>query len=153
MSFGFDFPIMRERLVKNDEPPEIATSKALKAYRENLKAFDLVAKSVNAAALDYPGAVIVAASGNESMRDVNPNFVVDVSIPAAANDDMISVGAVSNASAGLKVAAFSNTNPRLCAPGVDIWSAALDGGIRRDSGTSMACPHVAGAGIMVGMGE
>ena len=58
ISIGFDFPKMRERLMQNDEPPEIATSKTLKAYRENLRAFDIVAKSVNAAGLDYPGAVI-----------------------------------------------------------------------------------------------
>ncbi len=144
MSLGFDFPRMRERLVQNDEPPEIATSKALKAYRDNLKAFDLYAGRINKRALDFPGSVIVAASGNESMRERNPNFVIDVSIPAAANDEIISVGAVRNASSGLHVADFSNINPRICAPGVGIWSADMNGKLRPDSGTSMACPHVAG---------
>ncbi len=144
ISIGFDFPRMRERLVKNDEPPEIATSKALKSYRDNLKAFDLCARGLNAAALEFPGTVIVAASGNESRRADNPDFVVDVTVPAAANDEILSVGALEKTALGLDVAAFSNINARLSAPGVDVWSAALDGGLRPDSGTSMACPHVAG---------
>jgi subtilisin family serine protease len=46
------------------------------------------------------------------------------------------------------VAAFSNTLPQLSAPGVDVLSAARGGGLREQSGTSMATPHVAGVAAM-----
>jgi subtilisin family serine protease len=44
----------------------------------------------------------------------------------------------------LDVACFSNTFPQISAPGVNIVSVEVGGGLRALSGTSMACPHVAG---------
>ena len=94
----------------------------------------------------------VAASGNESMREQNKEFVVDVSVPAAANEDILSVGAVMDSMDGLRVANFSNTNPRICAPGVDVWSASLENRLRLDSGTSMAMSSCSWCcSIVVGM--
>jgi hypothetical protein len=45
---------------------------------------------------------------------------------------------------GLGIAPFSNINPVLCAPGGDIVSADRSNGLAVMSGTSMACPYVAG---------
>lgn len=144
MSLGFDFPGMQRRLQERGLPPELATSKALKAYRENLRAFELMVNLLSLETRSNDGAIIVAASGNESKKDIDPNFVIDVSVPASASQDIVSVGAVGLNGDKWEIAPFSNINPKLCAPGVDVISAALDGGVRADSGTSMACPHVAG---------
>jgi subtilisin family serine protease len=49
------------------------------------------------------------------------------------------------------VAPFSNENAdvEVAAPGVDILSAKLGGGYVRESGTSMATPHVSGAAALL----
>jgi len=98
---------------------------------------------------DSPGTVLVAAAGNESRRNENPDFVIDVSIPAAAARGMVSVGATRPVGSGRQgIAPFSNINPQLSAPGVGIVSAALGGGLRSENGASMACPHVAGVAAL-----
>lgn len=145
MSLGFDFPAMQEQLQNAGRPPKLATSIALKAYRENLRMFDALLTFLMLENPASPGMVVVAASGNESMRQVDPNFVIDTSLPAASSADIISVGAVSRAPGELfDIANFSNTNPIICAPGVGIVSAKPGGGLVSMNGTSMACPHVAG---------
>ena len=87
--------------------------------------------------------VIVAASGNESKRKRNPKYEISASVPAAAKG-IVSVGAFGETSGGLNVADFSNTNPMLSAPGVDVVSAKTGGGLAALNGTSMAGPHAAG---------
>ncbi|MEZ5402177.1 MAG: S8 family serine peptidase [Bryobacteraceae bacterium] len=146
MSLGMDFPGQVQRLVDSGLPPDIAASRALEAYRSNVRLFDRVAESVRAAAARGRGALLVAASGNESRRHIDPRFTVAVAPPAAA-DGFVSVGAVGrtgNAVAPFSVARFSNTGCLLSAPGVGIRSAALGGGLTGMDGTSMATPHVAG---------
>ena len=143
MSLGFDFPGMVADRIKAGYPVDLATSDALEIYRANLRMFDRIL-AVLAARAPFGGApLVIAASGNESRRNENQRWRIAAGLPAAA-EGVISVAAVGEGPAHLEVAYFSNSRPTLCAPGVDILSAAVGGGLRSLSGTSMACPHVAG---------
>lgn len=144
MSLGFDFPGFSQRLVEEGGLPVIlATSIALEAYRMNLRVFDRIMDMFRALAAFNGGIVVCAASGNESERQIDPDFEVSASVPAAA-EGVISVGALGEDGTTLRVADFSNTNPVLSGPGVSVTSAATGGGLVAFNGTSMACPHIAG---------
>ena len=144
MSLGFDFPGWVNDMVANqDLPADFATSRALEGYRANLRMFDAVMLMIRRQAAFGSGTVVVAAAGNESKRNENPDYKIGVSIPAAA-EGVMAVGALEQGSNGLGVAYFSNTFPQIAAPGVAIVSAQAGGGLIPLNGTSMACPHVAG---------
>jgi subtilisin family serine protease len=144
MSLGFDFVGWVDSMVNEENlPVDFATSRALEGYRANLRMFDAVMLMIKRQAAFGTGAVVVAAAGNESKRNVHVDYKIGVSIPAAA-EGLISVGALQQGTNGLGIGWFSNTFPQIAAPGVDILSAKPGGGIQVMSGTSMACPHVAG---------
>jgi subtilisin family serine protease len=135
MSLGMDFMGHCARLARS-MPMPAATSVALAQYIENVRLFDRIAEEFRSKMLD-PNPVVVVASGNESKR---PNYAIAAG-PPATPDTFVCVGAVDGAR---NLAYFSNSGVRFVAPGVDIISAGLDGGLTTMSGTSMAAPHVAG---------
>jgi subtilisin family serine protease len=144
LSLDFDFTTVVAQFEANDFPKKIALSRALEAYRATVRLFDRLAARVAARVARGRGALLVAASGNASRRDLNVTFTVATAPPAVA-DGFVSVGAVRrNADASYAVADFSNTSCRLAAPGVGILSAQLGEGLTIKNGTSMATPHVAG---------
>ncbi len=147
MSLGFDFPGMVAGLVADNWPIDLATSTALEAYRGNLRMFDAIMGLLRAQSAFGASPLVVAAAGNESRRDENKEYRIAASLPAAA-DDVVSVAAIGKKDKTFFVADFSNSYPVISAPGVDITSAAPGGGLRSLSGTSMACPHVAGVAAL-----
>lgn len=143
MSLGIDFPGFVKQLEENGLPTELATSVALEGYRANVMLFERLASLINAQNAFMQATLLVAAAGNESRRDVNPDFEIACSPPAVA-DGVISVAALEQLPQGLKIASFSNVGARVSGPGVGVVSAKRGGGLVAMSGTSMATPHVAG---------
>jgi subtilisin family serine protease len=143
MSIGIDFPGLVADLQQRGLPAELATSRALEGYRANVQLFERLAALIRAQGSFQQATLTVAAAGNESRRDEDPDFRIAVSPPAVA-EGVISVAAVGRSAAGFVVAPFSNTGANVAAPGVEILSARAGGGLRAMSGTSMATPHVAG---------
>ena len=82
MSLGFDFPGLVKRLIDEDGwPADLATSVALEAYRGNLRMFDALMHMLRSREPFDHGTVVVAASGNESHREINPDYEIGARCP------------------------------------------------------------------------
>ena len=104
------------------------------------------------------GCLVVAAAGNDSAPTAAVGTYGGAAYTPANYPGVLTVMAANNT---WELASFSNydNDPgegaeyELMAPGVDILSTTYDGGYGRMSGTSMACPAVAGAAaVLMGMG-
>lgn len=155
MSFEFNFPYYVKKLLKNRKlRDEVAISRGLQAYWENIIAFQTITSSIQEqVARAGSGIIILAAAGNGSDRTQRRLFEISVGPPGII-DNIISVGALERVDNGYKVASFSNTNPDLAAPGVDVLSASIsidpdpDKKLVSFSATSMATPYVAGVAAL-----
>jgi subtilisin family serine protease len=147
MSLGIDFPGLVKQLEGSGMPTELATSRALEGYRANIQLFEKMAQLIRVGSSFFQTTILVAAAGNESRRNQNPNFEIAVS-PPAVSDGFVSVAALGQSGVNFAIAPFSNTGALVSGPGVDIQSAKRGGGLVSMSGTSMATPHVAGVAAL-----
>ncbi|MBI3925723.1 MAG: S8 family serine peptidase [Armatimonadetes bacterium] len=96
-------------------------------------------------ALKASPALHIFAAGNESNNnDAKPAYPASYDLP-----NIVSVAALDRRD---RMASFSNwgaTSVDLGAPGVDIYSSVIGGRYASYSGTSMACPHVAGVAGLI----
>jgi subtilisin family serine protease len=137
MSLGFDFVGYRNSLTARQVHDDAATSMALTAFRDNIRVFDAWMVELRARRAQGYDPLIIAASGNQSHR---PTFVIEKTSPSEA-DSIVSVGAIDE---DMAIAPFSNVNPTFVCPGVGVLSAGISERLAVKSGTSMACPHLAG---------
>jgi len=140
LSLGIDYPGLVQRYRDAfDIPLDIAAARIFEAYLRTMRRFDSYAAHVKTRTFDKGGAILIAASGNESRRDENPLYFVNAS-PPAAGDGFMSIGSVSRGKDGqLHLSPFSNRGCHFVAPGEAIVSAKAGGGLCTDTGDQHGC--------------
>lgn len=146
MSIGIDLVGCVEQFRTRNIPEAVAIGIALDCYRRTMNLFNTLGRHIAAAETEFGGSLLIAASGNESLRNLDASFSVPSS-PPSNSEGFISVSAVCKPREGQespKIASFANCGSRFAAPGEDIISSVPGGYFASMTGTSMAAPHVAG---------
>jgi subtilisin family serine protease len=144
-----DFPGSVEQRVSDGWPERIAVAATLDAYLANRTLFRRLLHMLELQEASTGGALVVAAAGSDSQRGHNCDFAVPACLPASS-DRIVSVGGFDpdSTGAGFSVSGDSNCGASISAPGRDILSAALGGGLGISRGTGAACAHVAGVAAL-----
>jgi len=161
IGFGFDFLQMGRFFQQMGMNEQQALARVLQAHRETAQLLEVVMSLLHQDHLrsgvhqdhlrsgvhqDHlrSGVLVFAPAGNES----NGPDRVPVTSPIANAEGVISVGCVGRAVDGLTAAPFTNLNPTICAPGVDVPVAKAGGGLSTMSGTAPACALAVGTAAL-----
>lgn len=105
-----------------------------------------------ASRVSYPMALVEARVGEAIVEAVASGGVVTASFDKY-HDEFLTIGIENPAAVPMYFTTWGglydlDTKPDIAAPGAEIMSLALDNGWRTNSGTSMACPYVAGVAAL-----
>lgn len=147
MSLSISLPDYIARLKSEGATADAAAGVALEAYHSLIS---LYKKYVAFLRLRSRAMIVVTGVGDATIESPDLPWQLS-SEPISAVGGITSVGALDRGKDGYVVAGFSNSNPDVVAPGVEVLSAkAGSQGMMTNSGTSAAASYVAGVALLWG---